>query len=99
MPLQAHDLWTLVKGRPEIDPDDLAAAIAEQVREPDLDYRTRLLIRDGADALRDYWGPARFQRWLAGRAERERLEGVFREDFERAGFPSIRRRLMEKTDP
>jgi Nucleotidyltransferase of unknown function (DUF6036) len=98
MLVQGHDLWSLVKGRPQIDPDDLAAAIADQIQEVALDYRTRLLIHDGAEALRHYWGAARFEHWLAGCMERERLEKVFREDFERPGFPSIRRRLMEKTD-
>jgi hypothetical protein len=99
MVVQAKDLWGLVKYRPEIDPDDLAVAIQEQVRDESLDYRTRLLIRDGVEALRRYWGENRFQAWLARCPGSERIQSICQEEFERAGFPSLGRRLMEKTDP
>jgi hypothetical protein len=99
MPRLARDLWSLVQGRPQIDPDDLAAAIEEQVRTDDLDYRSRWLIRDGANALQAYWGNTRYQGWLAGSAQRESILAVCRESFERVGFPTIKARLMEKTDP
>jgi hypothetical protein len=99
MPVRAHDLWSLVWGKPHIDPDDLAAAVEEQADEPDLDYRTRLLIRDSVEALRGYWGERRANDWLAGSPARERLQAICAEPFERPGFPTIQRRLMEKTDP
>jgi hypothetical protein len=99
MVAQAKDLWALVKYRPQIDPDDLATAIQDELQDEALDYRTRLLIRDGVDALRGYWGEARFQQWLDRCPARDRISAICKEEFERPGFPTLRRRLMEKTDP
>src|SRR5579884_3221437 len=100
MPVQARDLWGLVRGKPHIDPDDLAEAVEGQVADGgELDYRTRLLIRDSVEALRGYWGERRLGEWLTARPARGRIEAICAERFERTGFPSIRERLMEKTDP
>lgn len=96
---QTKDLWRLIHYGPQIDPDDLASAIQDQVQDEGLDYRTRLLIRDSVEALRKYWGEDRFQNWLARCPKRDRIESICQEEFERPGFPSLRRRLMEKTDP
>jgi len=93
------DLWTLVRKRPQIDPGDLAEAVRAESHQPDLDYRTRLLIRDSIEALRSYWGEENLQSWLSGCPEADRLKGICGEAFDEVGFPSIRRRLMEKTDP
>src|SRR5437879_2001514 len=98
MVAQTKDLWDLVKYRPHIDPDDLADAIQEQIRDESLDYRTRLLIRDSVEALQKYWGSDRFQMWLAHCPARDRIGSICQEQFERPGFPSRERRLMEKTD-
>jgi hypothetical protein len=57
------------------------------------------LIRDSVEALKGYWGSERVAAWLAGSTSRRPIEAICREDFERPGFPSIRRRLMDKTDP
>jgi hypothetical protein len=99
MPAQASDLWGLVWGTPEIDPHDLARAVEEQAADGGLDYRSRLLIRDSVEALREYWGPARVQEWLAPSPLRERIEMICREEFERPGFSTIKERLMDKTEP
>lgn len=99
MSVQTLDLWTLTRGRPQIDPNDLAEAIAVQAGEEVLDYRTRLLIRDSVDALQTHWGKDKVQRWLAECTNRTRIEAICREEFEKVGFPSLPRRLMEKTDP
>ena len=99
MPLQTLDLWNLVQKRPQIDPRDLAEAIREQVRENSLDYRTRLLVRDSVEALRLHWGNTRLEQWLARCPEQERIQTICHEDFDKIGFPSLRSRLMEKTDP
>lgn len=92
-------LWRLVKYRPQVDPNDLADAVIRQVGETYLDYRTRLLVRDSTEALRAYWGEERFQEWLHRSPVSEQLESIREEEFERPGFPSLARRLMEKTDP
>jgi hypothetical protein len=99
MPQLAKDLWSLVWGQPQIDPGDLARAVEEQAVEEGLDYRTRLLIRDSVEGLRGYWGAKHVEAWLARSPAREAIASVCAEDFERPGFPSIRERLMEKTDP
>src|SRR5262245_51279998 len=95
----AKDLWSLVWGRPEIDPNDLARAVQAESAGPELDYRTRLLIRDSVNALKDYWGPERTHHWLTALPTREQIEAICREDFDKVGFPSLREHLVEKTDP
>jgi hypothetical protein len=95
----AKDLWRLVKYRPQVDPNDLADAVLRQISEEGLDYRTRLLVRDSTEALRVFWGEDRFQAWLGRIPFRDRIDGIRNEEFERPGFPSLARRLMEKTDP
>ncbi|MCI0683711.1 MAG: DUF6036 family nucleotidyltransferase [Gemmataceae bacterium] len=99
MAVQTLDLWTLTRGRPQIDPNDLAEAIAVQAAEEELDYRTRLLIRDGVEALRLHWGTKQLQRWLEQCTQRGRIEAICKEQFNEVGFPSLSRRLMEKTEP
>jgi Nucleotidyltransferase of unknown function (DUF6036) len=99
MTTQPLDLWTLVRGRPQIDPNDLAAAVARKAEEEPLDYRTRLLIRDSIDALKGYWGKPRVERWLAASENVVKIEEISNEPHEKVGFPSIARRLMEKTEP
>ncbi len=99
MAVRAHDLWSLVWGKPHIDPEDLASAVEEQADDSALDYRTRLLIRDSVEALKAHWGERRVREWLARSPARTRLEVICAESFERTGFPTIRDRLMDKTDP
>ena len=95
----ADDLWTLTRGRPQIDPHDLAAAVAAQAASGDLDYRTRMLIHDSVDALRHYWGNPQVQEWLARCPAYEKIEEICREEFDKVGFPSLKRRVMDKTKP
>src|SRR5688572_19417985 len=99
MALQTLDLWDLIRGKPQIDPTDLSDAICQQAAEASLDYRTRLLIRDSLDALRSYWGNDRVERRLAVCPHRDRIEAISREAFAEVGFPTIQRRLMDKTRP
>ena len=99
MTMQTLDLWSLVHGRPQIDPNDLAAAVVHQAAEEPLDYRTRLLIRDSVDALKEYWGNPRIERLLAKSLLHDKIVTICQDEYEKVGFPSIRKRLMEKTDP
>jgi Nucleotidyltransferase of unknown function (DUF6036) len=99
MALQTLDLWSLVRARPQIDPRDLADAVVNQAAEEPLDYRTRLLIRDSVEALRAYWGGQRVERWLVECPLQEKIETICKDEYEKVGFPSIKKRLMEKTDP
>jgi hypothetical protein len=99
MATQTIDLWELTHGKPQIDPADLAEAVCQQAGQADLDYRTRLLIRDSVTALRTHWGEKRVENWLAGCPHRERIEAVGAEEFDKIGFPTIPRRLIDKTKP
>ena len=99
MALQTLDLWTLVLDRPRIDPRDLTEAIVAQSAEETLDYRTRLLIRDSVEALRVTWGAHKVSEWLSRCPLRERIESICKEEFEAVGFPSLKKRIMEKTQP
>jgi hypothetical protein len=90
------DPWRLVWGQPYIDSATLAAAIEKELqRQSQPDYRTRLLVRDAAEAIRSFWGAARFRRWLAASPAGERLRTILNEPFPETGFPSIRRRLVD----
>jgi hypothetical protein len=99
MPVIAKDLWNLIRGRPQVDPQDLAEAVAVEAAQDVLDYRTRLLIRDSVAALKGYWGSQRLETWLTACPHRERIEAICREPFEEIGFPTLADRLMDKTDP
>ncbi len=93
------NLWSLVRSQPEIDPNDLALAVQNEAKQEGLDYRTRLLIRDSVDALREYWGGNEVEQWLAGCLHHDAIARICQAEFEEVGFPSIRKRLMEKTNP
>jgi hypothetical protein len=100
MATQLVDIWGLVRGKPQIDPTDLAEAVCQQAADDGLDYRTRLLIRDSVEALRSYWGEAKLDRWLATCPARRRVEAICAGHYEEeTGFPTLRRRLMDKTNP
>jgi len=95
----AHDLWGLTFGQPWIDPAELAAALESQINQPELDFRTQLLIRDSLDALAAHWGRERLEAWLERSASGGRLKQIWTSDLGEPGFPTLRVRLMSKTDP
>ena len=93
------DLWELVWCKPEIDPRRLAEAVEQTAVRPGLDYRTRMLIHDSADALESHWGAARWDEWLARSGSRERIEAIRHEEFDKVGFTTLRESLMDRTEP
>lgn len=95
----ANDLWSLALDRNQIDPTELASAIETQAASGDLDFRTRLLIRDGLDALCRRWGEPRLTDWLSRSSHRARLQEVWKADLGTPGFPSLDDRIMETTKP
>lgn len=94
-------LWTLTTaGRPHIDADELAAAVEDQVARQDLDYRSRVLIRDSVNALRHFWGDRRVAKWLAGSPHGQVIEAICRGPWDDdRGFSSLMRRVMDVTEP
>jgi hypothetical protein len=99
MAVAEPDLWELTRGRPQVDPARLAAAIERQAGCVDLDFRSRLLIRDGVEALTRHWGRDRVEAWLAKAAYGERINAIRQEDLGQPGFPSLAARLMDATKP
>lgn len=92
------ELWSLAR-HPYVDTDALADAIIYQVQQGDLDYRSRLLIRDSLTALETRWGDQKLKQWISHSTIQPKLEEIRREQFERVGFPTLGRRVMEFTLP
>jgi hypothetical protein len=92
-------LWSLVWGKPQVDPSDLANALLAESKNESADSRTRLLIQDSLKALEGYWGSKRFEKWLKECSGRRKLEEILSADLGEPGFPSLKERLMDKTDP
>jgi Nucleotidyltransferase of unknown function (DUF6036) len=99
MVARIRDLWSLALDYPQVDPNDLAEAVCQQAGEESLDYRTRLLIRDSVDALTSYWGESRVARWLGNNSTGNCIRAICRQNYDEVGFPSLRKRLMDKTRP
>lgn len=99
MTVHTKDLWRLALHELQVDPDDLIEAIQDQVVRNDLDFRSRLLIRDSLDALRKYWGLERLLDRLSTGPVREQIESIWREDLGAPGFSLLMRRVMETTRP
>src|SRR5271165_3122273 len=93
------DPWQLVWGQPYIDSRTLAAAIEHDLARNDQpDFRTRLLIRDAAIAIRSHWGSRKFAQWVLASAAGQMIRAILSEDLGEPGFPSIRRRLVDRID-
>jgi hypothetical protein len=96
-PVDVSALWSLVLNQSQIDPAELAHAIESQFQEDDLDFRTRLLVRDSLTALTVRWGKQNIEAWLADSAHRDRIRTIMQSDLGAPGFPSLRERVMETT--
>src|SRR6266852_5965814 len=99
MVTQAKDLWSLVLDQRHVDPRELAAAVQKETQGEGLDFRTRLLIRDSLNALKDYWGAERLAFWLAQCPQRRQIETIWQEDLGEPGFPFLKEQVMEPTKP
>lgn len=100
MVVQTRDLWNVAVDRQWVDAHELAEAVERQALSNDLDYRTRVLIRDSVGALRHYWGPQRCREWLARSSAGTRIEAICKQEFEDdRGFASLRWRVMDVTRP
>ena len=92
------DLWRLTLGRPQIDPRDLAEAVAVQADGDDLDYRTACLFTTASSSA-PVLGECRFGRLARPLCGREKIQEIYEEEFDKIGLPSLKRRLMDKTQP
>ena len=92
-------LWLMIRRGPTVDPTDLVAAVEAECRQPEHDFRTQLLIRDGLRAVAGYWGEPVLRARLSplARETRARLESA--DLGEDRGFPTLMRRIMDRTTP
>jgi hypothetical protein len=100
------ELWSVARDSVHVNAEALARALENVAadRAGELDYRTRLLVRDGVAALRAHWGDARFSAWIHHSAQRQHLEVVcqsppMRMALSDEGFPTLARRLVNPIDP
>lgn len=93
------NLWKLVWGRPEVDPNSLSEAIEQELTTSTPDFRTRLLIRDSTQALEQYWGAVRLKEWLRLSPARAKIEAIQQENLGSPGFPMLKDQLMDRTKP
>lgn len=91
-----NDLWSIVR-HPYVDADVLADAIVDQVHQGELDYRSRLLVRDSLHALGHRWGEHRLNQWLTHSPVQQQLNSILKETFDRIGFPTLEGRVMKFT--
>jgi hypothetical protein len=98
MAVRSKDLWSLTWGNPQVDASDLAKAVERQVIDRDLDYRSRLLIRDSVSALRSYWGEKKVSEWLGGIVVGQEIEAICQGPWDDdRGFSSLMRRVVDVT--
>ena len=101
------ELWTVALSAPHVDADALAAAIEAAVEDQaQMDYRTRLLVRDGLSALESHWGRERFAIWLQRSTRRQEIENTrliarsqSSSDDDARGFPTLTRRIVDAVKP
>jgi hypothetical protein len=98
LPQPQPDLWSLVRGSPTVDPDDLFHAIEVEACRPSPDFRTRLLLRDSFLALQKRWGTDVAMSRLSAPAATA-LKSVLQENLGDSGFPTLESRIMQRTDP
>jgi hypothetical protein len=99
MVARAKDLWSLAYSQ-WVDPQELRAAVEDQVIRDDLDYRSRVLICDSLKALRHYWGDERVEGWLNVSPVGEQIKAICRGPWDDdRGFFSLMRRIVEPTEP
>jgi hypothetical protein len=99
MVVRAKDLWSLIRNQ-WVDAQELRAAVEDQVTRQDLDYRSRLLIRDSVKALRHHWGDERVDKWLKESPQGEQIATICRGPWEcDRGFSSLMERVVDVLTP
>ena len=92
--------WSLVKtGGQAVDAEALFTAIRDPAVLGTDDPRTRVLVRDAVLGLRHYWGGAAFDGRLRHLPQRDAIRSFLTVPSEEIGFPSLRTRIVDVTDP
>src|SRR5262249_24155281 len=99
MVVRPKDLWSLIRHQ-WVDAQELRAAVEDQVIRQDLDYRSRLLIRDSVKALRHHWGDERVESGLNAVPVGEQIATICRGPWEcDRGFSSLMERVVDVLTP
>jgi hypothetical protein len=88
----------VVRDSPWIDPGDLLVAVDSVCQTDPADYRTKLLARESLMALQERWGNGRLMDRLSSQARRRAIE-LMNNDPGEVGFPTLRRRMRDRTEP
>ncbi len=96
-PAHKFDLWTLVRGTPQLDPDDLLSAVENELQSDNLDYRSRLLVRESLLALQNRWGSKALSNRLSS-SILKRANDLLTSHPGEIGFPTLGDRMRERTD-
>jgi hypothetical protein len=100
MVVAGKDLWSLARTRQWVDAGELRAAVEDQVERRDLDYRSRLLIRDSVKALRHHWGDEPVDRWLKASPVGDQIVRICQGPWEcDRGFSSLMERVVDALTP
>jgi hypothetical protein len=91
------DLWSLVRGNPSIDPNDLLHAIEQEASQGPHDFRSRLLLRDSFIALSNRWGRDSTMSRLSTPVA-SAIRAILAENLGDPGFATLEGRIMQRTD-
>jgi hypothetical protein len=99
IPNPVDEAWRLVQSGGPVDDARLFRAVTQEAALTTQDARTRLLVRDALQGLRDLWTAPTFNARLRHSTQRQRIESFLAEPPADDGFPTLRERLMTPTDP
>src|SRR5579862_4896206 len=97
MSVAVDNLWKLTFPGRHVDAAALAATLADLDSDTNLDFRTRLLIRDSLTALKHHWGESRFEAWKSALPSQQLVTEILQADLGPAGFESLEKRVIEPT--
>lgn len=92
-------IWSVARDDIGVDAEALFAAVIDPAVLTTEDPRTRLLVRDSVAGLRRFWGIPLFARRISDLPQRNVIESYFRHQPPDTGFPSLRKRIMDVTEP
>jgi hypothetical protein len=95
----ADELWSVATDHIQVDANALAKAVERAAAGEILDTRSRWLIRDSVEGLRNYWGDQTVRSWLTNAPLGAKIEQICREEAGATdiAFPSLSRRIVDTT--
>lgn len=92
--------WSIISsGGQAVDAEGLFAAIRHPAVLGTDDPRTQLLVRDAVKGLYEFWGAEAFAGRLRQLPQREAIQSFLTRPTDEIGFPSLRKRIVNVTDP